>query len=195
MASPTFGVQLREAKLRRLLDELMQGEPVRLDDLSRPPWFEAGVVCEVDEGTYAHFHATLLWSNGSAFASGDKAGPLRLFWRNGDAYIGRELTPAETVRFIQLSQRDECEEGRTRITCHDAGRIRLACMHCDTDEFDGVNEIPADWVDVDEFQSYEQSLEQVTPDDPTRSPTEWYTHLGVCPECQLLLSPARKSPP
>ncbi|REJ74279.1 MAG: hypothetical protein DWQ45_06000 [Planctomycetota bacterium] len=162
----------------------MKGEPVRLDDSSKPPWFEPGIVCEVDESIYAHFHSTSFWKNDIAFASGARFGPLRLFWRNGDAYFGRELTPAETLRFIQLNLGDNIQEARSRITCRDTGRIRLACIHCDTGDYDGVNEIPADWVDVDEFQSYEQSLDEVTPDDPTRSPTEWYTHLGVCPECQ-----------
>lgn len=63
-------------------------------------------------------------------------------------------------------------------------RIRLACHHCDTDEYDGVTEIPPDWSDVDEIQSYEASLVPVEMNDSTRSPLEWYTHLGTCPDCQ-----------
>ena len=64
-----------------------------------------------------------------------------------------------------------------------SAKIRLACLYCDTDECDGIDEIPANWHDVDEFQSYEESVKEVAPDDTQRSPTEWYTHLGICPEC------------
>jgi len=62
--------------------------------------------------------------------------------------------------------------------------IRLACFYCDTTECDGVDQVPPDWTEVEEFQSYAASLKEVAPNDPTRSPLEWYTHLGVCPECR-----------
>ena len=62
--------------------------------------------------------------------------------------------------------------------------IRLACHHCDTEECNGVTEIPPGWTDVHKVQSYEASLEEIAPDDQTRSPFEWYTHLGTCPDCQ-----------
>ena len=64
------------------------------------------------------------------------------------------------------------------------GTIRLACLYCDTDECDGVMAIPPDWADVEEVQSYAESVERIPVGDPTRSPLEWYTHLGVCPECR-----------
>jgi hypothetical protein len=67
-----------------------------------------------------------------------------------------------------------------------SGEIRLACLYCDTDQCDGVAEIPPDWSDVDEVQSYAASREEVPIDDPARSPMEWYTHLGVCPECRKI---------
>ena len=63
------------------------------------------------------------------------------------------------------------------------GRIRLACLFCEREDCDGIDEIPADWYDVDEFQSYESSVEEIPVEDQSRSPLEWYTHLGVCPEC------------
>lgn len=185
MASPPSSLYSRARQFRRFLSELMRGEPVRLDDTSRPPWFEAGVVCEVSEETYSHFGASPLWANGSSFVFGDGAGPLRLFWRSQDACLGRELTPAETRRFGELSQPNQSSENPSQGHPYDAGPIRLACIYCDTDACDGIDRIPRDWVDVDEFQSYEQSLQEVTPEDPTRSPTEWYTHLGVCPDCQI----------
>ena len=64
-----------------------------------------------------------------------------------------------------------------------SGQVRLACLYCDTEECDGIDKIPASWHDVDEFQSYEESIKEIPAEDLTRSPTEWYTHLSVCPEC------------
>jgi hypothetical protein len=66
------------------------------------------------------------------------------------------------------------------------GPIRLACLYCDTEEGDGVESIPLDWGDVEEVQSYADSLKEVTAGDSSRSPLDWYTHLGVCPECRKL---------
>lgn len=64
------------------------------------------------------------------------------------------------------------------------GKIRLACRHCDTKEYDLVDEIPADWDDIEEVQSLSASLEEVPSGDDSRSVLEWYTHLGICPECR-----------
>ena len=64
--------------------------------------------------------------------------------------------------------------------------IRLACQYCDTEECDGITEVPSDWVDVMEIQSYAASRDEILPDDMKRSVFEWYTHLGVCPECQRI---------
>ena len=38
-----------------------------------------------------------------------------------------------------------------------SGRIRLACRNCDTDVWDGINEIPADWKEVIEVQSFDEA--------------------------------------
>jgi hypothetical protein len=64
--------------------------------------------------------------------------------------------------------------------------IRLACQYCDTDEADGVTEIPSDWTDVRFVQSLAEAYQEAPADDPSRSPFEWYTHLGVCPACRKL---------
>ncbi len=64
------------------------------------------------------------------------------------------------------------------------GKSRLACGECDRGDFDGVNKLPHDWIDISEFQSLEESLQEIDVDDHSRSPFEWYTHLGTCPECQ-----------
>jgi hypothetical protein len=63
--------------------------------------------------------------------------------------------------------------------------IRLACRFCDRDDYDGVAEVPRAWFDVFEVQSYAESIRPVEVDDPdpSRSVLDWYTHLGVCPEC------------
>jgi len=50
-------------------------------------------------------------------------------------------------------------------------QIRLACQHCDTDECDGVTEIPPDWSDVQEVQGFAASCEPIAADDQTRSPS------------------------
>jgi hypothetical protein len=65
-------------------------------------------------------------------------------------------------------------------------QIRLACQFCDTDECDGVTEIPSNWSDVHEVQSFNAAYEPIAADDQTRSPFEWYTHRGDCPECQTI---------
>ena len=62
------------------------------------------------------------------------------------------------------------------------GTIRLACLFCDRDEMDGVDEVPADWMDVDQVQSYESAMAEAEPDDADAS--VWWTHVGVCPDCQ-----------
>ena len=63
-------------------------------------------------------------------------------------------------------------------------RIRLACGECDTEECDGVSQIPPSWKDVREVQSQDDSLTEVSADDKQRSLFDWYTHLGLCPTCQ-----------
>lgn len=63
-------------------------------------------------------------------------------------------------------------------------KIRLACMFCDRNDFDGVSALPSDWFAVDEVQTYEESIREADLSDTTVSVLDWYTHLGVCPECQ-----------
>ena len=65
-----------------------------------------------------------------------------------------------------------------------AERIRLGCMYCDRGDFDGVDKIPADWVDVEEVRSYEEACRPVAIEDRSRSVMDWETHLGVCPDCK-----------
>jgi hypothetical protein len=47
--------------------------------------------------------------------------------------------------------------------------IRLACMSCDRDDCDGIDEIPEDWHDVSEWDEETVGC--------------WWTHMGDCPEC------------
>lgn len=63
------------------------------------------------------------------------------------------------------------------------GKIRLACRFCDSHEYDAVNLVPTDWFAVEEVQNYEASLRQVTRIVNDITIVEWYTHLGVCPDC------------
>jgi hypothetical protein len=63
-------------------------------------------------------------------------------------------------------------------------KIRLGCIHCDREDFDGVVEMPSDWHDIFSVQTWKQSIQPVESHDPLqRSALAWETHLGVCPEC------------
>jgi hypothetical protein len=66
-------------------------------------------------------------------------------------------------------------------------------MFCDRDDCDFVETIPDTWFSVDEVQSYEASLQEA---DLSRSDIcvfDWFTHVGVCPECQAAeLRPANE---
>jgi len=62
------------------------------------------------------------------------------------------------------------------------GKVHLACLFCDCNECDGVDQIPATWFAVDEVQSYEDSIKEIVPHGDEA--LAWWTHLGVCPDCQ-----------
>jgi hypothetical protein len=64
-----------------------------------------------------------------------------------------------------------------------SGKIRLGCACCDRGDFDGVDLLPIDWIDVDEVRSFEEATREVDYDDRSRSVFDWQTHLGICPEC------------
>jgi hypothetical protein len=66
------------------------------------------------------------------------------------------------------------------------GKIRLGCIHCDRNDFDGVDKLPKDWDDVSRVRSLEEALREVDEDDTTRSVFDWQTHLGTCPECKAI---------
>jgi hypothetical protein len=63
------------------------------------------------------------------------------------------------------------------------GKIRLGCGTCDRNDFDFVTKLPNDWTDITEVRSYEESIREVAVDDKSRSPLDWQTHLGTCPDC------------
>ncbi len=48
--------------------------------------------------------------------------------------------------------------------------IRLACMECDREDFDGISELPADWYAIDECGPLDET-------------SRWWTHVGWCPDC------------
>ena len=51
--------------------------------------------------------------------------------------------------------------------------IRLACVKCDREDYDGIDAIPEDWDEVGPIV-YE-----------TQDPHCWWTHLGWCPDCRI----------
>lgn len=64
---------------------------------------------------------------------------------------------------------------------------RLACFHCDREDFDGVSNLPKDWEDIGRVQTYHQAIKTYV--DPSKTSPEfsvldWFTHLGICPDCQ-----------
>ena len=61
--------------------------------------------------------------------------------------------------------------------------IRLGCVHCDRDDFDGISSIPEDWSEVAELQSYEEAARPIEFSGPG-SPLDWETHMGICTDCQ-----------
>jgi hypothetical protein len=63
------------------------------------------------------------------------------------------------------------------------GQIRLGCISCDREDFDGIDFLPDNWDDIDKVQSYEESIHEVDPDDPDGDVTFWQTHIGTCPDC------------
>ena len=68
-------------------------------------------------------------------------------------------------------------------------KIRLGCISCWRDDFDGIDSLPGDWEDIDEVQSYEDSMREVRPDESDADITFWETHLGVCPDCRGSATP------
>jgi hypothetical protein len=69
--------------------------------------------------------------------------------------------------------------------------IRLGCMMCDRNDFDGITPeqleeaIQTGWKDVSRVQTYRESRRMYDTDDtpPGCSVFDWETHLGWCPDC------------
>ncbi len=64
------------------------------------------------------------------------------------------------------------------------GPNRLGCGACDREDFDGVEELPSDWLRITLVQSLGDSYQEVDQPGQASKPFAWYTHLGTCPECQ-----------
>lgn len=62
--------------------------------------------------------------------------------------------------------------------------IRLACMQCDTDEAAWVKEVPPGWEVCCEVQTTQKSLQPASEYHKHSETLEWYTHLGLCPDCR-----------
>lgn len=71
------------------------------------------------------------------------------------------------------------------------GKIRLACIVCDREDYDGISEkelqqaIVDGWTGVERAQTYEEAVRSVPLEESsdTSSVLDWFTHLGWCPEC------------
>ncbi len=62
--------------------------------------------------------------------------------------------------------------------------IRLACVGCDRDDYDGVWRLPKGWTSISKEQTMGQSKLEIEPGDSSRSLFDWHTHVGYCPDCQ-----------
>lgn len=62
--------------------------------------------------------------------------------------------------------------------------IRLACMVCDREDYDGITPeqlaqaLLDGWQGIDEAQTYEEATAEIG-----NGFSGWWTHLGWCPEC------------
>jgi hypothetical protein len=54
-----------------------------------------------------------------------------------------------------------------------SGKIRLGCLGCDRQDYDGVDVLPGDWIEIADVR-----------DGVTGSVFDWETHLGICPDCR-----------
>ena len=64
-----------------------------------------------------------------------------------------------------------------------SNRIRLGCTNCDRTDFDGIDQLPEDWANILEVQTWEESSRGVASTDQSGHAFDWETHLGLCPEC------------
>ena len=62
--------------------------------------------------------------------------------------------------------------------------IRLACVSCDRDDYDGVWRLPKNWTGIQKWQTLSESMKEIAESDSSRSAFDWHTHMGYCPECQ-----------
>lgn len=63
--------------------------------------------------------------------------------------------------------------------------IRLGCLHCDRDDFEGVLMLPDDWHGIHALQAWEQSVCTDPVQDEQSCKESGDTHRGVCPDCFL----------
>lgn len=57
--------------------------------------------------------------------------------------------------------------------------IRLACLNCDTEEYDGIS--PAVLAALERLGEWKDITEADVPEDDQMGC--WWTHLGLCPDC------------
>ena len=61
--------------------------------------------------------------------------------------------------------------------------IRLGCVRCDREDFDGISSLPDDWTEVTQLQTLDEATRPIGQLD-SGSSWSWETHIGICPECQ-----------
>jgi hypothetical protein len=97
------------------------------------------------------------------------------------AHQREEITRQQRDELMRLLQPAEASKG-----------IRLACMYCDRQDFDGISEqslqdaIAGGWEYVDQVQSQAEAAQThpIGKEPPGFSVFDWWTHLGICPDCR-----------
>lgn len=90
-------------------------------------------------------------------------------WPRAGGGVDRKVNVALwRIRLLPDAHHQKLQEYGLRPLAESTCSIRLGCRGCDRTDFDNIDSLPSDWMDV------ELNL----------SPGHWETHIGLCPECQ-----------
>lgn len=112
--------------------------------------------------------------------------------KGGEIYLENESLRSDVLRDLRHQVQnddsivwpDELLAAAVLPPVKQAGKIRLACVYCDTDEADWIDELPESWEILEEVQTVAESLQTPEEKSANHSSFDWYTHLGICPCCR-----------
>ena len=97
----TLGNLVQSSPVNELIDRLTTGDYTPLDDAMSPPWFEQGIITEVDcqiwRFSFADAGATTITDDKGRlyFLVDNETVAPRLFWQQGELFLARELSATE----------------------------------------------------------------------------------------------------